>query len=124
MLAEDTAGNGGVRIAGTCSSSASGETYVDLGVAAGRVGQEGLPGGVVEARVQGTVEVDQIALWVVVELNPESVELHGLKEVHHVLVVVEGTLGRGSDDIGSSGGGDQLPQGRDHPCVAFITGYS
>lgn len=79
---------------------------MDLGVAAGGIGQEGLPGGIVEARVQAAVDVDQVALRVVVELDPEAVELHVLQEIHHVLTAVEGTLRGGSDDVGASGGGD------------------
>lgn len=105
-LAEDTAGDGGICVAGDGSDIASREADMDLSVAAGGVGQECLPGGVVEARVDGAVDVDQVTLQVVVELNPEAVELYVLQKVHHVLAAVEGTLGRGGDNIGASRGCD------------------
>lgn len=96
---------------------------MNLGVVTWCFGQEGLPVGIVEARVPGTVSVKQVALWVVVKLNPESVELHGLQKVQVILGQVEGALGGTSDNVGPSGSGDQVSQGCDHSGVAYITGY-
>lgn len=122
MLAEDSAGNGGLDKAGTRSDGTARKTDVDLGLVAWCSGQEGLPVCVVEAVVQSTIDVDQVALWVVVELDPEAVELYGLQKVHHVLVVVKGALGSSSDDIGPPGVVDQVSQLGDHPGVSLVAG--
>lgn len=124
MLAEDGASNGGVDIAGISSGRTAGESDVDHGLVAWCSGQEALPSGIVETRIQSTIRVDEVALWVVIELDPESIELYGLQKGHHVLAGIEGALGSSSDDVGPSRIGDQLSQRCDHPGVAFVAGYS
>lgn len=79
---------------------------MELGVLAGRGRQVCFPFGVVEALVPIAVGVEDLALRVVVELDPEAVELDGLEEVVHFLVFAERALGGCGDDVVAVGGCD------------------
>lgn len=52
---------------------------MDLGVFAWGVGEVFFPSNIVKAWVRSSIGVQETATWVVVELNPQSVELHCLK---------------------------------------------
>lgn len=72
---------------------------MQLGVCARCVGQKLLPLRIVEACIQAAICVQNVALWVVVELDPEAVELNVLKEIPHLVDVAERALRSTCDDI-------------------------
>lgn len=67
------------------------------------VGQESFPCGIVETSVQVSAGVENFASGIVVELDPQTVELNRFEKGEHELVFfAEGTLRSTSDDIVSS----------------------
>ena len=74
-----------------------------FGTFAWGVGEVFFPGSIVEAWVRGAIGIQETALLVVVELNPQPVKLDVLKKVSHGLpFILKWTLGSGGDDIVSS----------------------
>lgn len=86
VLAEISTSDRGIHVATPGSTWATWKTNVKLGIVAWGVGEIFLPFRVVETRVRGAISIQESAAWVVVELNPKSVELHILEQIFHVLV--------------------------------------
>lgn len=121
ILAEDAAGDGGIHIANSRCVSTGGQTNVQLGICARCAGQKLLPLSIVEACIHAAIVAQNAALLVVVELDPEAVELHVLKEIHHLVAVVEGALRGTCDDIVAARHFNQTSQSLNHALVSKVT---
>lgn len=122
VLAEISTGNRGIDVTASGSICAARKTDMKLGIPAWGAGKVFFPSSVVEARVWCAISLQETALRVVVELNPQPVELDVLKKVCHGLPLIERALRSGSDDIVSSRHSNQSSQGIDHGRITFITG--
>lgn len=121
---KDTTGGGDIYVTSRRSTFATRKTDVELGVGTGSIGQERLPLRVVEAGVAGAVSVEDLASvrLVVVELDPQTVELDVVEEIPHLIDFAERALGSASDDIGPTAYFDKGSQSVDHSLVALVTG--
>lgn len=112
--------NTGVDIARARRIDAARKTDVELGAAARRIGQPLLPLSIVEAGVPGAVVVEDVAHGVVIELDPEAIELDVLEQPEHFVVGGKWALRGAGDDVVASRSINVGAEFCDHGSVAFV----